>query len=105
MKSLAWLAGAALLAAAAARPAGGPGLKELKLFASKYEGKTLSLKGVDYLHELEQQHGRYTFHVNEKGAFVFMFKEVVKDGGGLAMVTSQALAEKLVKADLKGLPS
>jgi hypothetical protein len=60
---------------------------------------------VDYLHKLEQQHGRYTFHVGEKGAFVFMLREVVKDGGGLAMATSQALGEKLVKADLKGLPS
>jgi hypothetical protein len=105
MKSLAWLAGAALLAAAAAaQPAAGPGLKEPKLFAIRYEGKTLSLKKVDYLHKVEQQHGRYTFHVSEKGAFVLMLKEVVKDGG-LAMVTSQALAEKLVKAELKGLPS
>ena len=83
----------------------GPSRKGLKLFAGKYEGKRLSLKGVDYLHKIEQQHGRYTFHVNEKGAFVLMLREVVKDGGGLAVVTPQALAEKLVKAELKGLPT
>jgi hypothetical protein len=47
---------------------------------------------VDYLHKLEQQHGRYAFHVGEKGAFVLMLKEVVKDGGGLAVVTSQKVA-------------
>src|SRR5205085_10142173 len=44
-------------------PAGGedsPDLKKLKLFPDKYEGKTIMLKNIQYLHKIERQYDQFT---------------------------------------------
>jgi hypothetical protein len=80
-------------------------LKYLKLFPDKYEGKTVVLENVQYMHRIERQHDRFTFHVsNGRDTFVFMLKEVVKSQEGIAMITSADRAAKLVDTKLDGLP-
>src|SRR5947207_5305912 len=106
MKMRTLLIGLVFLNFASQVPAGGedsPDLKKLKLFPDKYEGKTIVLKNIQYLHKIERQYDQFTFHVSSQGTFIFMLKEAANEGS-LAMITSPALAEKLADADLKGLP-
>src|SRR5205809_1678303 len=97
MKMRTLLIGLVFLNFTSQAPAGGedsPDLKKLKLFPDKYEGKTIVLKNIQYLHKIERQYDQFTFHVNSQGTFIFMLKEAANEGS-LAMITSPALAEKL----------
>jgi hypothetical protein len=81
-------------------------LGQLKMFPNRYAGQTVELQNVEYLQKIERQFDQFTFHVSspKSGPLILMLKEAAEDGG-LAMVTSPAIAQRLLGSELGGLSS